>query len=618
MFAEEYSMLILAGGKSRRMGKDKAELLLEGIPFWQVLAKKGRTAGIEDIYLSRGAWGMDFADGIELVCDKYPDRGPLGGMQAAFEKIKTPYCLVVSVDVPQIPKQVLEHLLSYHQTRMQAGMTAGAMLLWHEDRVEPLIGIYPTGCASLIEEEIKERSCSVFRVLDRIAYETDVQQVKEWQVRSLNTPEAFQKMLCTMKHDFPEKEIKKSMKELENRYEVTLEEALSLVKYWTPKEGKTEELPLTDVNGYILAEDVYAAKDNPPFSRAPVDGYAILSESSKGADAEHPVTLSVKDCVYAGCDVTEIEVQKGEAVRIMTGGEIPKGCDCTIRQEDTDEGEKQVTLYREYKPYDNYCFQGEDYKKGSLLLKKGSKITFAEQGILASLGQTTVKVRKKPIISLFITGDELNPLGTPLSPGKIYDSNGIMVTARIRELGFDLKRVEHVADDGKILAEKLKEAAKDSDIILTTGGVSVGKKDILHEALPLMGAKRIFWKVKIQPGTPTIFSVYESTPILSLSGNPFGAMANVELLLRQILAEFCHDPSLEIKEKQGIMKDTFPKKSKRRRFVRAIYQDGEVRLASGIFSSGAIATLRGCNCLLDIKAGSDPIEPGAQVKVWML
>lgn len=208
MFAEEYSMLILAGGKSRRMGKDKAELLLEGVPFWQVLAKKGGSVGIKNVYLSRGAWEMDFAEGIELVCDKYPDRGPLGGMQAAFEKMKTPYCLVVSVDVPQIPVQVLEHLLSYHRTRIRAGMTAGAMLLWHEDRVEPLIGIYPTGCAALIEEEIKERSCAVFRILDRIAYENDVQQVKEWQVRSLNTPEAFQKMLGAMKNDFSEKEIK--------------------------------------------------------------------------------------------------------------------------------------------------------------------------------------------------------------------------------------------------------------------------------------------------------------------------------------------------------------------------------------------------------------------------
>lgn len=408
------------------------------------------------------------------------------------------------------------------------------------------------------------------------------------------------------------------MSELENRYEVTLDEAISLVRYWTPVGEETEVVPLERANGSILAEDVCAVIDNPPFPRAPVDGYAICSGSSAGAGKEHPVTLTVKGCVYAGSDVTGLKVRKGEAVRIMTGGQIPEGCDCTIRQEETDEGEDRVTLYREYKPYDNYCFQGEDYRKGSQLLEKGTRLTFAEQGILASIGSTSVTVRRKPRISLFTTGDELVTPGMPLDPGKIYDSNRMMMVARIRELGFELQGIEHVADDEKILAEKMKAAAKDSDLILTTGSVSVGKKDILHGALPLMGARRIFWKVKIQPGTPTIFSMYGRTPILSLSGNPFGAMANMELLFRPMAAKFCQDETLELTSAYGRMMDTFSKGSRRRRFVRAICKNGEVSLPKGIFSSGAIATLRGCNCLLDIEAGSGEVLPGSQVRIWML
>lgn len=188
--AEEYSMLILAGGKSSRMGSDKAELMLGETPFWEILADKGRLAGIEKIYLSRGE-EKEVSKAVRLVYDKYRDRGPLGGMQAAFEKMDTPYCLVVSVDLPQIPIEVIERLLKRHQEKIGAVCGTEALLLEHGDRKEPLIGIYPTACASLIEEEIRERSCAVFRILDRIGYQTDVQDVENWQVESVNTPERF-------------------------------------------------------------------------------------------------------------------------------------------------------------------------------------------------------------------------------------------------------------------------------------------------------------------------------------------------------------------------------------------------------------------------------------------
>lgn len=198
---KEYSMLILAGGKSRRMGEDKAGLLFLGTPFWQVLVDKGQIAGIKKIYLSREGKETKNMEDVHLVYDEYPQRGPLGGMQAAFAKMDTPYCLVVSVDVPQIPVEVLRHLLNCHKEKVRNGMTAGALLLEHEDQAEPLIGVYHTKYASLIEDEIKEHSCPVFRVLDKIKYETDMQNVQKWQVVSLNTPQEYKKMLECMKND---------------------------------------------------------------------------------------------------------------------------------------------------------------------------------------------------------------------------------------------------------------------------------------------------------------------------------------------------------------------------------------------------------------------------------
>ena len=399
---------------------------------------------------------------------------------------------------------------------------------------------------------------------------------------------------------------------------ITLEEAVSLICAEAHKCEQIEEIAVRDAGGYCLAEDIYAGIDNPPFPRSPLDGYAVCVEDIKGASKENPVTLKVTDCIYAGENGQAKILQRGAAIRIMTGAPFPNGSDTVVRQEDTDYGEESVQIYTEQKAYDNYCFQGEDYKKEDLLLKKGEHITFAEQGILSAIGRTVVKVYKKPVVKVITTGDEVCAPGKPLLPGKIYDSNGMMVSCRLREFGIDPGEVLHICDHEKVMAEALQEVSQEADVIITTGGVSVGKKDILHEALKIMGAEKIFWKIKIQPGTPTVFSIYKNTLIISLSGNPFGAMANLELLVRPLLQQMTGDSCYALEKREGILKVEFPKKSKGRRFIRAIYRDGEVNLPQGIYSSGAIATLRGCNCLIDIAPGTPAIQPGEKVNVWML
>lgn len=399
---------------------------------------------------------------------------------------------------------------------------------------------------------------------------------------------------------------------------ITLEQAVALICDEAHVCKNIIEIPVEEANGYLLAEDLYAGIDNPPFPRSPVDGYAVMAEDLKGAAREHPVSLKVVDCVYAGENGQAKILHSGEAIRIMTGAPFPKNSNAAIRQEDTDYGDDMVRIYVEQEPFSNYCHQGEDYQKDTLLLKKGDRITFAEQGILAGTGRTVVKVFKKPVIYMITTGDEVCAPGEVLQPGKIYDSNTMMVTMRLRELGVTLSGMEHVADSEEVMAERLKQACSFSDIIITTGGVSVGKKDILHGALDRAGARKVFWRVLIQPGTPTIFSVYNNTLIISLSGNPFGAMANLELLVRPLLYKMTGDVRYEMEKRTGRLTEVFPKKSKGRRFVRAIYKNKEISLPNGIFSSGAIGTLRGCNCLLDIPAGSPPLNAGEQVNVWML
>mgnify|MGYP003290542839 CR=1 FL=1 len=399
---------------------------------------------------------------------------------------------------------------------------------------------------------------------------------------------------------------------------IALEEAVKLICEHAHKCEKTEIMDVKKAGGFLLGEDIYAELDNPPFPRTPVDGYAVRAEDLKGAGKDTPVTLKVVGCIYAGQDGQSLKIGAGEAMRIMTGGPFPQGSDTAVKQEDTDYGEETVCIYKEFLPFDNYCCQGEDYQKGELLLRKGEPITFAEQGILSATGKTTVKVIKKPRIHVITTGDEVCTPGTPLLPGKIYDSNGMMVSSRLRELGVEPVSVKHVTDSPEMMGAELKEACRSADIIITTGGVSVGKKDILHEALKIAGAEKIFWKVAIQPGTPSIFSVCKNTLIISLSGNPFGAMANLELLVRPLLYEMTGDEHYLMEKREGILKERFPKKSKGRRFVRAIYKRGEVTFPEGIYSSGAIGTLRGCNCLLEIPAGTPVMEAGTKVTVWKL
>lgn len=398
---------------------------------------------------------------------------------------------------------------------------------------------------------------------------------------------------------------------------VTLEQAIQLILEQAKPINDIIKVPVLEANGHILAEDLIAPIDNPPFDRAPVDGYTLWAEDTKGASYETPAIAKVAGCIYAG-DMAEYAVERGQAVRIMTGAAIPKGCSCTVMQEDTDYGKEQVAIYKAYDSFQNYCFCGEDYKKGTKLLEKGSKITFAEQGILASAGVQDAIVFRKPHITLITTGDELNEPQNPLLPGKIYDSNRFLLMGRFQELGFSSITGKHVGDDVSLMAKALQEACACSDFVLTTGGVSVGEKDILHDALKEMGASRIFWKVQMKPGTPTIFSVCQNKMIISLSGNPFGALANFELLIRPALAKMSRDVSLAMREKTAVMAEDFPKASKRRRFVRAVERDGIVSLPKGILSSGAIASFIGCNCLIDIEEGTPAIQKGEKVRIWML
>lgn len=252
------------------------------------------------------------------------------------------------------------------------------------------------------------------------------------------------------------------------------------------------------------------------------------------------------------------------------------------------------------------------------MLTAGTKLGYVEIAVLASMGQVDVPVYQLPKVAVFATGDELVMPGTDLGPGKIYNSNMFGLVARMQELGNRPIIFAQLPDDPSAAAACIRRAAGQCDLILTTGGVSVGKKDIIHDVIGLLEAQRLFWGVAIKPGMPTIFSMVGDVPMISLTGNPFGALTNFELLVRPALARLCHDETLVCRRLTAVMADGFLKQSPVRRFVRAMVEDGAVRLPEGSHASGVLASMQGCNCLVDIPPGTRQLLPGTEVDIVLV
>ena len=404
---------------------------------------------------------------------------------------------------------------------------------------------------------------------------------------------------------------------LEMETGISTERALALIRQYTAPVG-VERLPASEAHGRVLAQDVCAPMDQPPWPRSPLDGYALRAEDSAAA----PVSLRVVGTLCAG-QWTDVTVNPGECIRIMTGAPIPAGCDCVIRQEDTDQGFPTVQIRKALKPWENYCFAGDDYHKGDVLLRSGTRLRGNALGVLASAGLyhagETLTVYRPLHCAVLCTGDELVPSEAhPLPPGKIYSSNEAVIPSRLRELGCTVTMVQgSFRDDPAALAAAIRKAIETSDVVFTTGGVSVGMKDILHETLPLLDAERVFWRVKQKPGTPLMFSLVDGVPVLSLSGNPFAASATFEMFGRELLACRAGCGDLLPLRAEAVLKTPFPKFGKGRRFVRGVFRDGGVTLPEG-HSSGQLASSVGANCLAEIPPSDKPLEAGERVQVWLL
>lgn len=397
-----------------------------------------------------------------------------------------------------------------------------------------------------------------------------------------------------------------------------VEEALALVLQNAPAR-RVEWWPLEEALGLILAEDLRAPEPLPSFPRSGMDGYAINSEDTRNATREEPVTLKLTGVIPAGHPL-EVSLESGSTVSIMTGGAIPAGADAVIRMEEVRLSPDGVKIFRYVPPMENVAPVGEDVSEGQVILLSGHLIRPQEINLLAALGVQQIPVYAPPRVGILSTGDELVLPGEELGPGKIRNSNGPGIAALVKAAGGLPVQLGVARDVADVIAGALSHAT-DCDLIITTGGVSVGQFDVVREAATVMGAEQLFWRVNIKPGTPVCAGVLEGRLLVGLSGNPAAAIVNFDLLVRPLIDHLMGRQRLGLREAEGVLDQPVTKTAALTRFLRAkVYNgpDGEIRIDTDMAQrAGVLSSMCYANAYAVVPGHSGPLPAGTRVKVLL-
>jgi molybdopterin molybdotransferase len=381
------------------------------------------------------------------------------------------------------------------------------------------------------------------------------------------------------------------------------------------------DLTLQDAHGCVLAEDVTTTFPLPPFDNSGMDGYAVRSEDVAGASESTPVTLHVVGDIAAG-SAGAYSVQPGLCVRIMTGAPMPAGADCVVPVEWTDGGVAQVVITRAAEPGRHVRRTGEDAAVGTPVLTAGSHLGATQIGLLAAVGRERVAARPRPRVVVLSTGNELVEAGSALSPGKIPDANSLLLTAAAREAGAIAFRVGIVPDDARQLLDTLEDQLIRADLVVTSGGVSVGAYDVVKEAINRMGDVR-FDRVAMQPGMPQAFGVIgpERTPFFGLPGNPVSAYVSFEVFVRPALRRMLGVEPISRPVVRARLTEPLHSPPGKRTFARAqLTVQGGTYSVTPIGGSGShlIAALAGANCFVVVPEKATEVEAGSTVSVMLL
>jgi len=384
----------------------------------------------------------------------------------------------------------------------------------------------------------------------------------------------------------------------------------------------TEVVPTIQARARVLTEDLYSQVDLPHFHRAAMDGYAVKAKDTFGASASQPAYLKLVGTIEMGKEATRALI-KGEAMRISTGGMLPPESDGVVMVEYTEEvGDSMVEIHRGVSPWQNVIQIGDDIKKGDLVFRRGRRLRAHDLGALTGIGVSSLSVYRKPRVALISTGDEIIDVEMEPRPGQVRNINQHSLAGLVEECGAELDDLGVVRDDRDALVKTLRKALEWGDLVLLSGGSSVGARDIAMDAiLSLPNAEMIFHGISVSPGKPTIFAKAAGKPLLGLPGYPVSAMVIFDLfatpLIRVLGGESQQSASQFSKTTRAILKTNVASQTGREDYVRVSLEESDGRLYATPLpgKSGAIFTLVKADGMIRIDLNQEGVEKGEEVEV---
>jgi molybdopterin molybdotransferase len=380
------------------------------------------------------------------------------------------------------------------------------------------------------------------------------------------------------------------------------------------------EVSILDALGLVAAEEVKATEQIPPFDNSAMDGYAVRAEDTAGASRQNPVVLKVLMDLPAGRH-TDQAVGPGEAIRIMTGAPVPPGADTVVQVELTERAaDGRVRILAEHKKEKNIRLAGEDIALGQSVVRNGDEIGPAKIGMLASVGRAKLKVVRRPVVAILATGDELLDAAEPLEPGKIRSSNSYTLISQARACGAEARYLG-IARDTKNEVRAHLDRGLSADMIVSSGGVSVGDYDYVKDALEELGVEFKFTKVAIKPGKPTVFGLLGGKPVFGLPGNPVSSMVTFEQFVRPALLKMMGKRRLLRPVVDAVLEQDISKKPERMSLIRAVArkEGSQYRVSTtGPQGSGILVSMDIANAIIMFMPGTERLKKGERVKVQLI